>query len=102
MFPLYIGGTGSRPRFTYENSEMSEVPAPASLTIGELQAKYPLYCKAMRILLREGSTQKMMERTVCWDRLATLHKILPKSYKSPEYLFWIFRREFEQQKQAKA
>jgi hypothetical protein len=52
----------------------------------------------MRLLLREGNTQKMIERTVCWDRLATLHHSLPKSYKSPEYLFWLFRREVEQEK----
>jgi hypothetical protein len=80
---------------------MSNSPI-ASLTIGELEAKYPLYCRAMRLLLREGNTQKMIERTVCWDRLATLHHSLPKSYKSPEYLFWLFRREVEQEKQRAA
>lgn len=68
-------------------------------TIGELEAKYSLYCKAMRLLLKEGCTQKQIERTVCWDRLAILHKSLPKSYKSPEYLFWLFRREVEHLKQ---
>jgi hypothetical protein len=76
---------------------MNPNPAP-SLTIGELVAKYPLYCRAMRLLLREGNNQKMIERTVCWDRLATLHNSLPKSYKSPEYLFWLFRRELSQEK----
>jgi hypothetical protein len=30
-------------------------PAP-SLTLGELEAKYPLYCKAMRTLAREGKS----------------------------------------------
>jgi hypothetical protein len=71
---------------------------PPSLTIGQLEAKYPMYCKAMRLLLREGCTQKQIERTVCWDRLAILHNSLPTNYKSPEYLFWLFRREFEQEK----
>jgi len=51
----------------------------------------------MRLLLREGCSQKQIERTVCWDRLAILHHSLPKNYKSPEYLFWLFRREYQQQ-----
>ncbi|MEI6615363.1 MAG: DUF3136 domain-containing protein [Cyanobium sp. ELA507] len=78
---------------------MSESSAPL-LTIGQLEAKYPMYCKAMRLLLREGCTRKQIERTVCWDRLSILHNSLPRSYKSPEYLFLLFRREFEQQKLA--
>ena len=77
---------------------MTHDSAPV-LTIGELEAKYPMYCKALRLLLREGCTQKQIERTVCWDRLAILHHSLPIRYKSPEYLFWLFRRECEQQKQ---
>ena len=68
------------------------------LTIGQLEAKYPMYCKAMRLLLREGCTLKQIQRTVCWDRLEILHNSLPKSYKSPEYLFLLFRREWEQHK----
>ena len=76
---------------------MTNDSAPV-LTIGELEAKYPMYCKALRLLLREGCTQKQIERTVCWDRLAILHHSLPRRYKSPEYLFWLFRRECEQQK----
>jgi hypothetical protein len=76
---------------------MTESPI-RSLTIGELEAKYPMYCKAMRLLLKEGCSQQQIERTVCWDRLAILHNSLPKNYKSPEYLFWLFRREYEQQK----
>ncbi|MCX5954853.1 MAG: DUF3136 domain-containing protein [Cyanobacteria bacterium] len=72
-------------------------PTTPTLTIGQLEAQYPMYCKAMRLLLREGCTQKQIERTVCWDRLAILHHSLPKNYKSPEYLFWLFRREYQQQ-----
>jgi hypothetical protein len=80
-------------------SESSPVPSFPVLNIAELEAKYPLYCRAMRLLLKEGNTQKMVERTVCWDRLATLHQKLPKIYKSPEYLFWLFRRECEHEMQ---
>lgn len=68
------------------------------LTIGELEAKYSTYCKVLRFLLREGKTQQAIERTVCWDRLATLHNSLPKRYKSPDYLFCLFRREIEREK----
>ena len=39
------------------------------LTIGELEANYPLYCKAMRLLIREGKTIAKVRRTVCWQRL---------------------------------
>jgi len=80
---------------------MTESATPG-LTIGQLEAKYPMYCKAMRLLLREGCTLKQIQRTVCWDRLEILHNSLPKSYKSPEYLFLLFRREWEQHKAALA
>ena len=87
--------------FPLSNMEptMSESSAPL-LTIGQLEAKYPMYCKAMRLLLREGCSRKQIERTVCWDRLSILHNSLPRSYKSPEYLFLLFRREVEQQRLA--
>ena len=38
----------------------------AKLTIGELEAGYPLYCKALRRLLQQGKSPKDIERTVCW------------------------------------
>ncbi|MCX5955253.1 MAG: DUF3136 domain-containing protein, partial [Cyanobacteria bacterium] len=38
-------------------------------TIGELEAKYSLYCKAMRLLLKEGRSMDAIRRTVCWSRL---------------------------------
>ena len=83
--------------FTPASHDMTESTAPG-LTIGQLEAKYPMYCKAMRLLLKEGCTLKQIQRTVCWDRLEILHNSLPKSYKSPEYLFLLFRREWEQHK----
>ena len=46
----------------------TSTPAPG-LTIGELEANYPLYCKAMRLLVREGKTIAKVRRTVCWQRL---------------------------------
>lgn len=73
---------------------MNSSSEPA-LTIAELEEKYSIYCKALRCLLLEGKNQQAIERTVCWDRLATLHNCLPKRYKSPDYLFCLFRREIE-------
>ena len=43
------------------------------LTIGELEANYSLYCKALRLLLKEGKTVAAIQRTVCWSRLEQLH-----------------------------
>ena len=35
---------------------MSQATFSISLTIGKLEASYPLYCKALRILIREEKT----------------------------------------------
>lgn len=67
----------------------------ASVTIGELEASYPLYCKAMRILLKEGKSLLKIQKTVCWNRLETLHNCYPTRYKAPDYLYLLFRRERE-------
>ena len=58
----------------------------AKLTIGELEAGYPMYCKALRRLLQQGKTAQDIERTVCWGHLETLNRCLPTRYKSPSYL----------------
>lgn len=58
-----------------------------SITIGELEANYQLYCKALRMLIAERRTLNKIQKTVCWGRLQTLHHCLPKHYKSPEYLY---------------
>jgi len=50
----------------------------STLTIGELEASYPMYCKALRILVRDGVSESKARRTVCWSRLATLHSSLPR------------------------
>ena len=67
----------------------------AKLTIGELEAGYPLYCKALRRLLQQGKTAKDIERTVCWGHLETLNRCLPTRYKSPSYLLTLIRRDLE-------
>jgi hypothetical protein len=64
-----------------------------TLSIGELEASYPLYCKAMRILIRDGATEERARRTVCWSRLETLHHSLPKQYRHPQQLFSLLQRD---------
>lgn len=71
----------------------------SSLSIGELIANYSLYCKALRILVREGTTLEKVRRTVCWNRLQILHQSLPRDYRDPEHLFFLLRRELQTQQQ---
>ena len=71
------------------------VPSPSGerLTIGELEASYSTYCKAMRLLIREGRSLARIQRTVCWQRLECLHRCLPGQYRDPGYLYLLLRRE---------
>lgn len=64
-----------------------------TLTIGQLEANYPLYCKVLRILIREGKTMEQIQRSVCWHRLATLHHCLPRQYSDPGHLYNRLKRE---------
>ena len=66
----------------------------SNLSIGELEAKYPLYCKALKLLVKQGKTSAQLQRTLCWDRLRLLHRSLPKQYKSPERLTLMIQAEF--------
>ncbi len=70
-----------------------------TLTVGELEANYHLYCKALKMLIIEERTSKQIQRTVCWSRLETLHNCLPSLYKAPDYLFTLLRRDYLQSKQ---
>jgi hypothetical protein len=70
----------------------TSLPAPG-LTIGELEANYSLYCKALRLLIREGKSIAKVRRTVCWQRLEILHNCLPGQYREPDYLFALLQRE---------
>lgn len=74
---------------------MSTPTFTASLTIGELEASYSVYCKAMRILIRDGVAESKARRTVCWRRLEALHACLPRQYRHPEQLFCLLRRELQ-------
>ncbi|MFU8885818.1 MAG: DUF3136 domain-containing protein [Cyanobacteriota bacterium] len=72
---------------------MGQATFTTALTIGELEASYPLYCKAMRILIREGKTIEQIQRSVCWNRLLILHRSLPRQYRDPQHLFFMLKRD---------
>ena len=55
-----------------------------------------MYCKALRMLIREGRSLTKIQRTVCWDRLHLLHQSLPGQYKDPGYLYALLKRELGQ------
>jgi hypothetical protein len=67
------------------------------LSIGELEAHYPTYCKALRLLVRDGLTLARVKRTLCWERMSLLHRSLPRQYRDPELLFLHLRRELQVQ-----
>jgi Protein of unknown function (DUF3136) len=56
-------------------------------------SQFPLYCKALRILIREEKTLKQNQRSVCWHRLEKLHHCLPPQYKDPNHLSFHLKRE---------
>ena len=67
--------------------------SPSKISIGELEAKHPMYCKALKILVRQGTSSAKLQRTLCWDRLRLLNRSLPRQYKSPEQLMRIIQAE---------
>jgi len=72
---------------------MSQAASAKPLSIGTLEASYPLYCKAMRILIRDGKSLEQIQRSLCWDRLRSLHHCLPRSYRDPELMYLHLKRE---------
>lgn len=85
------GGAESNGRS--HGSAMATPTYTTMLSIGELEASYPLYCKAMRILIRDGATEEKARRTVCWNRLEVLHHSLPRQYRHPRQLFVVLMRD---------
>ena len=74
---------------------MSVPTYTSTLTISELEASYPMYCKALRILIRDGVSEKKARRTVCWQRLQSLHHCLHRHYRDPEQLFFLLNKEIK-------
>ena len=63
----------------------------SKLNIDELEAGYPLFCKALRLLILKGNSVKDIEKTVCWGHLETLNRCLPGRYKAPTYLMALIK-----------
>ena len=80
-------------------SARGDVPA---LTLGQLEGSYPAYCKAMRILIREGKTLNQIKRTMCWDRLVMLHERMPRQYRDPLLHYTTSKRAIESDQAAKS
>jgi len=78
---------------TTESPTFTTTTLSATMTLGELEATYPLYCRALRLLIQEGKSLKQVQRTVCWSRLESLHVCLPRQYRNPEHLFFLLRRQ---------
>ncbi len=72
---------------------MSQATFTTTLTVAELQASFPLYLKALRILVREQKPMKTIQRSVCWRRLESLHQLLPNQYKDPHQLYFHIQRD---------
>ena len=75
---------------------MAAPTSTAPLTIGELEASYPVYCKALRLLVRDGVSETKARRTVCWSRLETLHGCLPRQYRDPQHMYALLKRDLNQ------
>jgi hypothetical protein len=65
---------------------MTQTTFTTALTLEELAANHEIYCKALRILIREETPIDKIQRSVCWRRLDTLHRCLPDCYSSPQRL----------------
>ena len=66
-----------------------------SITIAQLEAGYPAYCKALRILIRDGLSLAKIKRTVCWARLELLHTTLPRQYRDPLVHYAMVKRDVQ-------
>ena len=97
-----VGVRSNMTRFESSGSYMgaaakaTESTAPA-LTIGRLEADYPTYCKALRMLIRDGHTLNKIKKTVCWDRLQLLHDAMPRVYRDPIVHYGMLKRDIESQ-----
>jgi len=72
-------------------------PAAPAITVAQLEASYPAYCKALRMLVQDGISLKKIQRTVCWDRLQLLHTTLPRQYRDPVVHYTMVKRDVDQQ-----
>lgn len=77
-----------------KTAQATDSPA---ITIAQLEAGYPVYCKALRLLVRDGLSLNKIQRTVCWDRLHLLHTTLPRQYRDPLVHYAMVKRDLDNQ-----
>ena len=73
-------------------------PSPSEgtgLTFSQLEAGYLTYCKALRMLIAEGTALKKIQRTHCWHRLEMLHRMYPRQYRDPLVHYNMTKRSVE-------
>ena len=63
-----------------------------AITLGQLEADYPMYCKALRMLVKEGVSLTKIKRTLCWSRLEMLYVALPRQYRDPVMHYGMVKR----------
>ena len=68
-----------------------------AITVAQLEASYPAYCKALRLLVRDGLSLSKIQRTVCWDRLQLLHTTMPRHYRDPLVHYAMVKRDVDNQ-----
>jgi hypothetical protein len=71
---------------------MNQTTFTTTLTTDELEASHQLYYNALRILIREEQAMEQIQRSVCWQRLSTLHQQLPHRYRDPIHLYFQIKR----------
>ena len=92
-----IWGLGSLPAREFNDVSidrtMTSSKSRSPRRIRELESSYPLYYKAMRILIRDGITKERIRNTVCWNRLEVLHGFKPTQYPHPKQISMLLWRE---------
>lgn len=71
----------------------SQATFTTTLTVAELETSFPLYLKALCILVREVRALEQIKRSVCWRRLESLHQARPSQYRHPDQLYFHLKRE---------
>ena len=91
--------TGTEPASGSYSALMKSIKTAAApaVTVAQLEASYPAYCKALRMLVQDGTSLNKIQRTVCWDRLQLLHTTLPRQYRDPVVHYAMVKRDVDNQ-----
>lgn len=57
------------------------------MPIDQIEASQPMYCKMLRILVREGRSPEQIQRSICWGQLKILHQWSPTQYHDPNQIY---------------